>query len=212
VFAKAVELAMILLLVGSATGGMATFASRDPEQLSRFGGRPSLSVSVVSEMLQLNNANQRVPLPWNPDYSDDVISALRACDCFATVERSPGPHGLQASVRVSRVVHNKSALLNLVTAMLIPAVEDRQISIQVSIIDHSSDAEANTERIRDFRVWYQLFLLPVYPFKSPAAFEMKLLPQMVREAVTEAVARIRVPAAQQGAAADVAQRAPIDLR
>jgi hypothetical protein len=196
VFGKAAELAMTLLLVVSMTGCMATFASRDPEQHFDLRGRPSLYVSVTSEMLQLNNADQSVPLLFDPDYSDDVLSALRACDCFAAIDTTPGPHDLEADIRVSRVVHNKSALLNLATAMVIPAVEDRRISIQVSIRDPSSNAEAKAERVRDFRVWYQLFLLPIYPFKSPAAFEVKLLPQLVREAVAEATARISAPAAQ----------------
>jgi len=202
---------MILVLVVSMTGCMATFASRDPERRFDLGGRPSLYVSVTSEMLQLNNANQRVPLLFDPDYSDDVISALRACDCLGAIETTPGPQDLEVSVRVRRVVHNKSALLNLVTVMLIPAVEDRRISIQVSIRDPDSNAEANAERIRDFRVWYQLFLLPVYPFKSPAAFEMKLLPQLIREAVAEAIIRVRAPASQQGAAAGGQQPTSLEV-
>lgn len=196
---KAVGLVITLLLLVATTGCMATFASQGVEQRFDLRGRPSLHVSVTSEMIQLNNADQRVPLLFAPDYSDDVIRALGACDCFSAVDTTPGSHDLEASIRVSRVVHNNSTLLNFVTAMIVPAVEDRQISIRVSARDRRSNAEATVQRIRDFRVWYQLFLLPVYPFASPAAFEMKLLSQLIREAVAEASSRARTAAAQQGA-------------
>ncbi len=194
-FGKTVWLFIISLFLASSMGCMATFASLEPEQPSDSSGRPSLYVAVTSETLHLNNVDQSVPLLFDPDYTDDVMNALHACDCYATVETSPGSYDFEASVRVRRVVHNKSALINLITAMLIPAVEDRQIAVQVQIKNLDSNAEASAERVRSFRVWYQLFLLPVYPFKSPAAFEMRLLPQLIREAVSEAIARTRDSAA-----------------
>lgn len=177
-----------------ATGCMATFAESTPEKRFELKGRPSLSISVVSETIQLNNAAERVAETFvsGADYSEGVISALRACDCFSEIKIDSDAMDLQASVRVSRIVHNQSTLLTLGTAMLIPAFEDRQTVIQVRVRDAESNTEARAERIRDIRVWYQLFLLPIYPFRSPAAFEMTLFPQMVREAVTEAASQVLV--------------------
>lgn len=176
-----------------AVGCMATFAPREPEQPIHLEGRPSLYLNIESEMIQLNNANQRVPLPWKPDYAGDVRDALAACRCYGEILSDPGPADLEARVSVRRLVHNKSALLNLATAMLIPAVEDRQLTIRVELTDRRTGQVATAEESREFRVWYQLFLLFVYPFKSPAAFEMNLLPQLVRGAMSAAILQLHDP-------------------
>jgi len=170
---------------------MATFATREPEQPTPLDGRPSLYLNVESEMVQFNNADQRVPLPWKPDYAGDVRDALAACRCYGEILSDSEAADLEARVSVRRVVHNKSALLNLVTAMLIPAVEDRQLTIHVEVRDRRTRQVATAERSREFRVWYQLFLLFLYPFKSPAAFEMRLMPQLVRETMSAAILKLR---------------------
>ena len=53
---------LILLFIAPATGCMATFASREPEQAFDFTDRPSLYVAVTSEMLRLSSAGQKIPI------------------------------------------------------------------------------------------------------------------------------------------------------
>jgi len=166
---------------------MATFARREPEQFIPLEGRPSLYLIVESEMVQLNNANQRVPVPWKSDSFGDVRDALAACGCYGDILPDSGGADLEARVSVRQVVHNKSALLNLLTALLIPAFEDRQLTIRAEVRDRRTGRVATAERSREFRVWYQLFLIFVYPFKSPAEFEMNLMPKLVRETMSAAI-------------------------
>lgn len=191
---KRVRFTSVFLSSIFATGCMATFATRTPEGRVRFQGRPSLYVTVTSETVQLDNTGHRIPF-FHRDYTNDVINALRACGCYHSVSTTPeSGFDLEASVHVRRVVENDSALLNLATADLIPAVEERYIGVRVRVRDPESHNEAEAERSRTFRVWYELLFLPIYPFKSPARFEMKLFPQLVRESVAEAAARVRMSA------------------
>lgn len=192
--ARAIGLVACLPLVAASTGCMATFASLDPERRPDLGDRPSLSVSVVNEVRQLDNANEDAPTWFAPDDSRYVVEGLRECDCFTAVAATQAPGDLRVSVRLSRVAQNRVGLLTLLTAYLLPAFEDRQISIRASVEDPRSKAEGHAERTRDFRVWYELLLLPVHPFNSPALFEAKLVRQLAREAVTEAITRMRVSA------------------
>jgi hypothetical protein len=56
-------------------------------------------------------------------------------------------------------------LLSLLTAYLIPGFVDHHIEVRVSL--GRANGVARCVRSAELRVWYQTFLIIVYPFKSP---------------------------------------------
>jgi hypothetical protein len=175
---------------------MATFASFDPTipKVEVIGDRrPVLSLSVKTEVLSLDAEGRPGPAFLSRDYSREVIGAFRSTGALSAVVPQSQPHDLGGDVLVRRSVQNRTALLNLATAYLIPGVEDREIAMEIDLHDLASSRDVRVKRSYRFRVWYELLFLPIYPFYSPAAFEMKLSAWLFKVTASEALQKMLNP-------------------
>jgi hypothetical protein len=181
---------------------MATFATiepRVPQVQVRGDHRPVLSLAVKSESLLLDAAGSRpAPFVFARDYSKKVIEAFHSSACLSAVVSEAEPHELEAKVLVRRSVENRVALLNLATAYLIPGVEDREIAVEVDLRDLASSREIRAKRSYQYRVWYELLFLPIHPFFSPAAFDLKLSDWLIRATTGEALQKMLNPDVSDG--------------
>ncbi len=77
-----------------------------------------------------------------------------------------------------------SGLLWLVSAFLIPASQDHRFEIELTGT-MSPEVSAKCTRSAETRTWYQLFLVLVYPFRSPAYGHIKLSQALALQCLAE---------------------------
>jgi len=75
-------------------------------------------------------------------------------------------------------------ILGLLSAFLIPVVQDRTVLVRVSL---ENGAAPGGQAIREFtfRVWYELLLFPFYFTNGPASSEHRFTEQMLRDCIAE---------------------------
>jgi len=82
-------------------------------------------------------------------------------------------------------------ILWLLSAFLIPSVQDRTVLVRVSL-ENGAVPERQAVREFKFRVWYELLILPFYFTNGPARSEHRFIEQMLRDCIAEVLRPGRV--------------------
>jgi hypothetical protein len=175
---RRVRIAWALLWVPLAAG-CATFA--DPPQPAIVRGpqlapRPSASLEVSVDAF----LGSGMPSLVEKSLSDSGL--------FSSVSQGREQQDLRVSISIVRTQTPMSGgLLSLLTGLLVPATDQRSLSVAATIHDPHSGIDTYARHHHGFRTWMQLFLLPLWFTHSPAAYERDLLAQLSRSAVSEAL-------------------------
>ena len=182
----------ILALLLLSCSACVTFSDL-PERLPQDGlpdARVSARMNIIIEELWLDGAGKSTPAPYEQYSPQRVLDALDRSGLFTAISTEATAYDIDATVRVQRAVYNRTGLLQLVTAYLVPGIEDRRILVATTLRDSRSGAEETGEASGEFRVWYELLLLPLAFSHASVRFEDNLLSGLVRKSVGEALATL----------------------
>jgi hypothetical protein len=117
-----------------------------------------------------------------------VRESLERSGLFSQIVTEPGEPALAVSVALTTTQTPMSnALFAFLTAFLIPASDQRSLTVVVRFHDPHHQIDASAETRHEFRTWLQLFLLPLFFTHDPGSYEYEAAYRLSRSVARDAL-------------------------
>ena len=182
-FARLVLAAPIALVLA----GCATFD--DPPIAGPAPETRGLSVRLEAADIRYDEVRRRGA--WqasrSPKTGDSrVTAALRDTGWFGTIGPRVQGADYEGGITVHRFHESLSrATASFLTAFLLPTALDRAVRVEGFITRGGPGSTIHCVREDQLTAWYQLFLVALYPWNSPARAENDLVDHLVRECMAD---------------------------
>ncbi|MFQ5699078.1 MAG: hypothetical protein ACE5IL_12430 [Myxococcota bacterium] len=178
--------AMLALLGCSATFDDYPGDTR-PSRAALAGANPSelsLAVRLSSSRDGVTWTSQDVsPAPrW-------ISKILLESGGFSAIRTPEVDAPLHASLVIERFTGPLTGLLSIASGFVIPGVQDRGIRVTLDLRASDEPWIAVRRELR-FRVWWQVFLIPLHFTRGPALSESRFAERMLRDCVYEALKKL----------------------
>jgi hypothetical protein len=173
-----------LLLVAPTWGCVATFASL-PETPPAPGQGLSIQVSAARvKYLELRPGSWK---EWSEGDTTSSVWALERSGWFREVGPLVWPYDYRTEIMVREYQgFTYGGLLHLVTAFILPVNRMHRVAVEATVAS-AAGGESHCKADQDYAVWQSVLLLPIYPFRSPAWHEHRLVEQLTLRCIAESL-------------------------
>lgn len=186
-FVKYTVLMSILLLTGCATfrdGANPPITQWPPNSVVKS---KTIALQVTGKAV-VNNQQQEVNVNFLKHWREQVVRAYESSGLFSAVKDGSDQADILAEVRITDKGEGSMGLAMLTgfTMFIIPNHVQEGFTVKTAYRDNSGNPLGSFEKSESADTWFQLFLLPVAPFKSPGSEYKELLFDLNRNTIIEA--------------------------